>query len=268
MPFTVAHAAVVPPLVGPLGRLAVPSALVIGSMVPDFVYFLPLGVARFQSHSLAGVLWFCLPVGLATYLVFHLLLAAPLVSLLPPIADRLAPRRPRTLPRAPWLAVCVSLLVGALSHVAWDAFTHEGTPVVRALPWLEIRFVSIAGYRVVAYKVLQHMSTMVGLLVVAAWTARWMARTPRLETGHARVRPAHAVVVWASMLVAVGAWALLEAWPALAGGLSLPSLQAFAFRAAVAGMASSGVVLVALGVVWNVAVGGGPKDRGRSSRAR
>ena len=54
MAFTPAHAAAAVPLHRLLGSRAVLSALVIGSMTPDFAYFLPLGVRRAQSHSLVG----------------------------------------------------------------------------------------------------------------------------------------------------------------------------------------------------------------------
>jgi hypothetical protein len=59
MPFTLAHAAATVPLLRLLGSRGVFSALVIGSMAPDFAYFLPLGVRRGQSHGLAAraLLW-------------------------------------------------------------------------------------------------------------------------------------------------------------------------------------------------------------------
>jgi hypothetical protein len=255
MPFTPAHAAAVLPLVGLLGPRAIPSALVIGSLVPDFAYFLPLGVVRSQSHSLPGLLWFCVPVGLATYVVFHLLLAAPLVSLLPPVADRLPPGRVGTMPASSWVGVIASLLVGALSHVIWDAFTHDGTPVVQAIPWLEFQIVSIDGYRIFVYKLLQHLSTVVGLLILAGWTARWMVRTPpRPASALPRMKARHRALVATAMILAVATWTLIEAWPALAGGLSGPTLQAFAFRAAVASLSSVAVVLIAFGIAWHLAM--------------
>ena len=56
------------------------------------VFLLPIGISRAQSHSLAGLVWCCLPVGLAVYLLFHWLLKAPLIDLLPHYAySRLHP---------------------------------------------------------------------------------------------------------------------------------------------------------------------------------
>ncbi len=62
MPFTLAH----PAAAAPLRRFGlVLSALVVGSMAPDFPYFLPgLPQDKF-GHTLAGVFWFCVPAGLA-----------------------------------------------------------------------------------------------------------------------------------------------------------------------------------------------------------
>src|SRR3990170_3855049 len=88
-----------------MGRFGVASALVIGSMVPDAWYLVP-GLARADSHSAAGLLWFCLPVGVLAYVVFRYF-------------------RKETIRAAPWHAVVVSLLVGALTHLGWDGIAHS-----------------------------------------------------------------------------------------------------------------------------------------------
>src|SRR2546430_1965582 len=82
MPYPIAHPAAVIPLVRPMGRFGVPSALVIGSVSPDLWYFVPV-LERADSHSAAGVFWVCLPVGFAVYFAFHLLLKEPLLPLAP-----------------------------------------------------------------------------------------------------------------------------------------------------------------------------------------
>jgi hypothetical protein len=153
MPYPFAHPAAILPLIGPLGRFAVPSALAIGCMVPDAWYFVPL-VERHDSHSLGGLLWFCLPAGLLAYLAFHLLLKQPLLALLPaPTAAKLAAYASPRLPPAPWRAVLLCLLIGACTHLAWDALSHTS-------------------------RVLQHASTVVGTAVVAWWLWRRLERIP------------------------------------------------------------------------------------------
>src|SRR5882672_6336607 len=70
MPFTLAHPAAVLPL-RRWPRLDF-VALVIGSMTPDFGYYLLLPDMRLETHSFAGSLETCLPVGLLLVLLFHI----------------------------------------------------------------------------------------------------------------------------------------------------------------------------------------------------
>ena len=84
MPFTLAHPAIMIPLQTRASRYqGLLSALIIGSMIPDFNYFLPLGVTRFESHTWFALLWFSLPLGLVFYLIYHSLLAPVVYSFLP-----------------------------------------------------------------------------------------------------------------------------------------------------------------------------------------
>src|SRR5919108_2867732 len=123
MPYPFAHPAAVLPLFRPLARYTVPSALVIGSVVPDLWYFVP-HMIRGESHSGAGLLWFCLPVGVLIYVLYHIIAKQPLAELLPQsLATRIGMPRP-VLPAASWLAVIFSVLLGALTHIGWDALSH------------------------------------------------------------------------------------------------------------------------------------------------
>lgn len=156
MPYPFAHPAAVLPLAGPMGRLAVPSALAIGSVLPDLWYLAPI-VTRAQSHGLEGLFWFCLPVGVLAYALFHLLLKEPLIALVSP---RLGAFSAPGLPRAPWYAVLISLGVGAATHQLWDALTHSNDYAVQGHNWA------------------QHASTLLGTLVLAAWVRAKVMRVP------------------------------------------------------------------------------------------
>ncbi|HEV3008466.1 MAG TPA: DUF4184 family protein, partial [Burkholderiales bacterium] len=160
MPYPFAHPVAVLPLVRPLGRFAAPSALAIGSTLPDLWHFVPL-VGREDSHSVAGLFWFCLPLGLAAYVTFHLLLKHPLIALLPTtISRRLAGFTSRRLPAAPWYAVSVSLLVGALTHLIWDGLTHSNDHAVHAHNWV------------------QHANTLLGSALLGGWIWHKLRRAP------------------------------------------------------------------------------------------
>ena len=195
MPYPFAHPAAILPLARPMGRFAVPSALVIGSIIPDGWYLVPF-LARDGSHSLGGLFGFCLPAGLLVYLAFHLLLKEPLLALLPrSVACRLAGALVERLPRVPWQAVIASLLAGSSTHLAWDAFTHER--------WI-----------VNGFQVLQHASTLVGAAVLVAWLWRWLRSTPASPLPPACLlsSPARTLIVAFFVGLSV-AWALAASEP-------------------------------------------------------
>ncbi|HEX4404485.1 MAG TPA: DUF4184 family protein [Polyangia bacterium] len=181
MPFTVAHTITAIPLRRLVGRRAVPSALVIGAMVPDFRHLVP----RFDSlgtHTLASLLWFTLPVGLATYLLYDAVLREPALTLLPlAIRRRMGRfiRPPETGPRPSLVLVALCLVIGALTHLAWDELTHRETFVVEHFQ----RFFCVTLWHrgrhyLYVYRVIQYGSSVAGLVVLAAWCRRWLARQP------------------------------------------------------------------------------------------
>lgn len=181
MPFTLAHPAAVLPLQRALGRWCVFSALVVGSMTPDFAYFAPLTVSGEQTHSLGGLFWFCVPAGLAALLVFHGLLKRPIVSLLPEsVQASLAPYTDSRSPRGGWrwLPIVFCLAIGALTHIVWDAFTHRGAPAIEMFPVLNATVASAGGHELRIYKLLQHGSTILGMAAVALCAWVWLRRNP------------------------------------------------------------------------------------------
>jgi Domain of unknown function (DUF4184) len=253
MPFTLAHPAAVMPLPRMLGRWCVYSALVVGSMTPDFVYFAPLGVSGEQSHSLAGVFWFCVPAGFVALLVFHALLKRPIIFLLPAsVQSSLTPYAQSRSPRGGWrwLPIVVCLAIGALTHVAWDAFTHRGTPAVEMFPVLDTTVASARGHELRVYKMLQHGSTLVGMAAVGAGALLWLRRNPGTAATALAPWSARQRTILVAMLMllpcAVGA-AAASARPGRP--VDFKSLQSFAGVAVTSGMAALAVELVALGVI-------------------
>jgi Domain of unknown function (DUF4184) len=171
MPFTIAHSAAVLPFARPLARWRLLSAAVIGSMIPDFGWFLPWRPARFETHSADALLTFCLPVGLAAYWLFQRLIRTPVMELLPPGAysrwrESAAPADYTSFKQ--WVLAACGVLAGALTHLVWDAFTHEGARGLRIIPALEDPVVSINGHRFGGAHFLQDANSLIGLAIVAA----------------------------------------------------------------------------------------------------
>lgn len=180
MPFTLAHPAVVIPLTKHLKKWGVLSALVIGSMMPDFSYFIPFGVSRYETHTIFALFWFCLPVGLAFYYIYHTLFAPVLLSILP---QRLKQRLDGDialgrLPTAHFIAIVLSLLIGATTHISWDLLTHppHHLPLVLS-SWLNIVLLEFNGYTLQVFRVLQHLSTFLGLGFIIYWMRQWYNNT-------------------------------------------------------------------------------------------
>ncbi|MEV8533030.1 DUF4184 family protein [Streptomyces sp. NPDC051211] len=150
MPFTLSHAAAVLPAVRRDGRGRGPlvaSALVMGSFAPDMTYFTASvvpGAMAFGSvtHSLTGVLTVDALIT-AALVGCWLLLREPLAALLPAAWRGRAyvlvrgARWPAGRPSAR-LAVWfyLSAVVGSLTHVVWDSFTHMDRYGTDMWPWL------------------------------------------------------------------------------------------------------------------------------------
>ena len=234
MPYPFAHPAAVLAL-GPLmGRLAVPSALVIGSIVPDLWQALPFG-SRQLSHSGSGLLLFCLPVGLAVYLVFHLLLKNACMALLPPaLARRVRGFAVTGLPSASWHAVLASLVAGALTHLLWDGLTHDHDAQAHSINWL------------------QHASTHVGTLALAWWLWRKLRSAPVSPPQEREISPTARAWVWALLLAVTAAsagWSAYD-WPAM--NFDLATLRKIAKTAASAALQGFAVAAVAYCAAWKV----------------
>ena len=168
MPFTFSHPAIVLPF-GYLPRRWISlTGLIVGSMTPDFEYFLRMKTQSNYSHSIAGMFWFDLPLGILLAFVFHNVVRDALVENLPPIL------RTRLLRfrfnwnayfRRSWLVVIGSVLIGTASHLFWDAFTHETGYFVQAIPGLG-KTVVVMNFSIPIYKILQHLSTFLGAVVI------------------------------------------------------------------------------------------------------
>lgn len=256
MPFTFSHPAAVIPLYRRFPRHLVLSALIIGSMAPDFQYFLPFDVDRRDSHSLPGILWFCLPVGMALYLVFHLLLKRPLLGLLPrSIQIRLAAADPKLplLPQASGLTIASSLLIGIATHLAWDALTHYGFLTVFVLPFLSGHLFSVGSYHVYPYKILQHGSTVLGAVLLWHWAMRWLRAAPvrhGVQTGSLST-PERAWTIGTLLVLpaAIGLWLATQSF---ATSYGLMDLKDFVREAVIIGISSFGTLLVIYGAIWHL----------------
>src|SRR6185436_4345338 len=134
----------------------------------DVPYFLPDPLFDINAHLLPGLVLFGLPCGYALYFLWCRVFLGPCLALLPGrysllfVANDLAPPR-----RTAWWSIVLSLFAGAMTHIIWDAFTHRRGVVVHAVPALASPLVQLGSHALTPYALLQHGSTLVGLIWLA-----------------------------------------------------------------------------------------------------
>ncbi|MCX7638095.1 MAG: DUF4184 family protein [Cyclobacteriaceae bacterium] len=168
MPFTFSHPAIVIPLTRLRVKFVSASALVIGSMTPDFEYFIKMKLSGRFSHTLEGAFLFCLPVSFAALVVFHYVVKGPFINALPVyFHSRLIQLRDfdftESLRKYPF-AYFICLLTGIFSHLLWDSFTHANHFMVRHLEFLSFTPSVFFLPSWPLFRYLQHISTLLGAI--------------------------------------------------------------------------------------------------------
>lgn len=185
MPFTVSHAVVALPF----SRTLLPAgAVALGSITPDLPLFLPVGVTYGQTHGFPELFYTSLPLAFLLMVLWRLLVRGALRDLVPlGIAERLPLSWSSTV-RAGWVSlwkeglwVFLALLIGVLSHVLWDGFTHENRFGTRIFPALSADWaLSLPGYHW-----LQYLSSLLGFAVVVMWLTLWLTRREPVKNSEA-----------------------------------------------------------------------------------
>ncbi len=255
MPFTLSHPAAVMPFMRRRGLI--PSALVVGCMAPDFEYFICLSMHSGRgSHTLPGLFLFTLPAALAVLWLFHRLLKEPLLALLPFCIQSRAVANCTAFRFGPWkrfAAIVESVILGAFTHVAWDAFTHlAGSPAflapllgrtVAVTPWGDIR----------VHNVLQYVSSVAGAVILLICGILWFRRTPPHPVPRRLCLPARGKLSIAAALFC-GAGVLSLAYGLLS--VSFPpgpaQVRALAGRTVPAAFSAFLAEAVVFGLCWRV----------------
>jgi hypothetical protein len=162
------------------------ACLVVGSMAPDFEYFVRVAPLASISHTKLGVLTWGVPVTLASVVIARYVLAWPVLL----VAPRCIARRATVLATRPWpgrltaatvLSLVISAAIGSASHLAWDALTHaDGWGPKHLMSLHAIVDAPILGHMVV-HRVLQYVSSIVGLVVLAILVVHWLHRQAAVE---------------------------------------------------------------------------------------
>jgi Domain of unknown function (DUF4184) len=251
MPFTVSHAAAVLPLaIGRPGRTLVPTALVIGSMVPDLPYFVPPYRGSDWTHAAYGPVTVDLAAGLALLAIWHFLLVRPLADFAPTWMRQRLPH-PVPLRGARWGWAALSVVLGSYTHVLLDAFTHPGRWGTTHLAWLNSPVGPLP-----AFKWLQFGLGVFGLLVLAVWAVVWLDDARPRSAVRSRLTSSQRAAGWLTVLVAFVASVVMIGVSRFRDGLAAESV---AVAVVTGSMSLTTAVVICLCLAWQV---GAWLDRG------
>ncbi|KAA9041074.1 DUF4184 family protein [Ginsengibacter hankyongi] len=169
MPFTFSHPAIVLPATSLPKKYYSLSSLIIGSMTPDFEYFIRMKDYSRYSHTWSGVFWFDVPLGLILLFIFHNVVRNTLIEYLPFSYNV----RLSTFEKFNWnqyfkkntIVVFISLLAGISSHLFWDSFTHDGGFFAETIPVLNDN-INILNHNISGALLFQYISSLIGAIAI------------------------------------------------------------------------------------------------------
>ena len=170
MPFTTAHIVAILPLRKYSPHFFSTSGLVIGSMVPDFEYFIRMTLYGHYGHTLDGIFIFDIPLGLLLYIIFHEIIRLPTITYLPSyFYNRIEKSvyldwRPHFLKN--FLKIIFSIFIGIMTHFVWDSFTHDEEYFLAKFVPVLLQDFNVFGHSAPLHAILQILSTFVGMIIL------------------------------------------------------------------------------------------------------
>jgi len=198
MPLTFAHPAAILPF-SRKSKYINFSALVFGSMAPDFEYFLrgrPMGEI---GHTFTGFVLFNLPLVTFIYFIYHIFVQQILFNHIPTFLQDTYVKRVDSTSTLKVVVFCYSALFGMLTHVIWDSFTHINGYMVLKFPALFSHSYSMYGFTIPLYKFLQHGSTLFGITMILVYM--YYRALSQRKYNHTPVTSKHKLVFWSSILL-------------------------------------------------------------------
>jgi hypothetical protein len=174
MPFTFAHPIATAPIWFSSNRKLHLPSLLVGSIVPDLDYFLRLHPVKTVGHTFTGISLPGLPYSIAILLVIRYVLMRPFLAFLPQQLSRKFPLPKSYFPLQIWqlLNIVVSVMLGAVTHLIWDSFTHPRGWLVVHSELLKFAIGSISIYQLV-----QSASGGIGVICLLLWLFTWLDRS-------------------------------------------------------------------------------------------
>jgi hypothetical protein len=172
MPFTVSHALYALPLRYIRASFLSTTGLILGSMSPDMEYFIRLEPYRSIGHTWQGLWLQALPLCIVLGVVFHSIVKVPLAAHMPMTGGLnsrcLALFQGEKLSTwKAWLGFVLSVMLGFVSHIVLDEFTHAHSAFTAYMPWIwDSQMLGLP-----VYSLLQYSLSLLGLIGILLWLA-------------------------------------------------------------------------------------------------
>jgi len=200
MPFTFAHPLYIIPAKYIKPSYISLTGLILGSMAPDFEYFIALEPYQWIGHTHEGLLLQAIPLCTVILLLLQLIMA-PFTLHLPSVfnldlrtyglINAFDYRRLKS-----WVVFLVSVVIGFYSHVFIDAFTHHSGYFVLRFPALHSMYFGLP-----AFKLLQYSLSVFGILAELLIILFMLSRATYPTTALKRISMNRKMMYWIGVIV-------------------------------------------------------------------
>ncbi|SHI19977.1 DUF4184 family protein [Sporanaerobacter acetigenes] len=168
MAFTLAHPAAVINFTKKHKSYINNAAMILGTMAPDFEYFIHFKPMSVIGHSIKGFLLINLPLVILLYFIFYKVIKNDFISNLPRRINQhlnvLYNDKIKLNSFKEFIIFSYSSFIGMATHVVWDSFTHKNGFFVNKIDVLSNTILNIP-----IYKYLQHGSTILGFMIIIGY---------------------------------------------------------------------------------------------------
>ncbi|WP_213582763.1 DUF4184 family protein [Paenibacillus sp. J2TS4] len=212
MPYTLAH----PITAIVLKRLAPKSlcftGLVMGSMAPDFEYFIKMVPIQTIGHSFLGLLVLVIPLSIILSFLFHYLikknLALHLPSPLNQAASVLAQKEWRLDGARGWGIFLLSVVLGFLSHLFLDSLTDSS--LYLSMPFIQGQVTSSIRWSFTIF--MQYILSIIFLSIELIILIRIVLRTKKNSLEIPYVATKNKIVYWSIVLFSIVMATFIKVW--------------------------------------------------------
>lgn len=181
MPFTLAHPGAVVFIKNKHFNL---SALILGSMAPDFIYFMLFSPSSNLGHTILGSIIVNIPLCFLLNYIYYKYIKDPFILNSPNFISKyywsfLYTRNNVTNIKEA-VVFMYSSIIGMITHVFLDSFTHKTGYFVLKLNFLR-QTIDLLGHKIYVYKIAQHGGTVLGFIIILIFLYKMKGRKLSLD---------------------------------------------------------------------------------------